>query len=134
MAHKHQTIDWIIHYVDMDDQSNPYLSDIHTHGLDMHNHKELCLVLGIGQETSANLLNNMGAYIAFHGKQLTDSIHSDVLENGYNIEIMSIPNDPVSYVILPDKNNKFPSDTNCEFPYNKQYDYVQIISQQNQGN
>lgn len=126
-----KTIDWILHYVILDDSKNQYIGDTHTHGLNKHGHRELCLVLNMGQEVGGSLLNNLSAAIAFEGKQLTEGIHNDMLQNGFNLEIISLPDDPVLYVILPDENNRFPSDEGCASPYNKQYEYAKIISKQN---
>lgn len=126
-------VDWIIHYVNMKDGKNEMLGNAHTHGLDRHKHRELCIVLDTGQEIAMGILNTMGAMIAFDGKKFSDGLCSDVLQDGYNVEIISLPDDPVQYVILPDEHNKMPSDKGCAFPYNKQYEYARLVSKYTQS-
>ena len=125
-----KNIDWLVHNVRMDDLGQEFLGNIHTHGLSSHGHQELCIVLALGPN-GGNLLNAMGMDIVCHNKKYVKGIYTDVLIDNYQIEIYSLPQDPVLYVILPDPNNKLPSDSKCEFPFNKQYEYVKIISKEN---
>ena len=128
---KNNKIDWIIHYVLMDDKKNEYLVNANTHGLDKHNHRELCMVLNVGQQVCGEILNSIGSKIAFSGKKYEEGFYEDILQDGYKVEIMSLPEDPLLYVIFPDENHRFPSDKDCQYPYNKQYEYAKIISADN---
>ncbi len=121
-------VDWMIHYVFDEAPDKEHLANCHTHGLDKHNHRELCMVLALPQETVCGVLNSMGIRIAFEGKVFPEGIHTDILQ-GYNAEIYSLPDDPTLYLIVPDENNKLPSDEGCKFPYNMQYEYAKIISE-----
>ncbi len=122
--------DWIIHYVTIGDDKYKYIVNIHTHGLNKYNHKEFCMVLDIGSICS-EIINSICHDVVFNGKIFSEGIYSGISENKYNIEIISLPNDPVLYIILPDENNKLPSDKDCQYPYNQQYKYVKTISAMN---
>ena len=106
-----------------------YMGNFHTHGLDLYGHRELCIVLNMPQEKAGELLNNMGLMISKKGRTFSEGIQKDVLQNDYDVELISFEDDPTLYVILPDVNNKFPSDADCEEGYNYQYEYARIISE-----
>ncbi len=122
-------IDWMIHFVNMADPENEMLGNSHTHGLDRHGHRELCIVLNMDPAVAGNVLNSMGIMIVSDGVKFTEGIREDVLRGGYNVEIKTIENDPVLYVILPDEKNRLPLDEGCAFPYNMQYEYMKLISE-----
>ena len=127
--------DWIIHYVAPTvDRSKspayyyePYFANIHTHGLDKYNHRELCISINIGQETAKKLLNSLGMRIV-HGDVFTEGIRTDILKGNYDVQFITFDNDPTLYMILPDVNNKLPMDSDCEEPYCYQEKYAKIIS------
>ena len=127
--------DWIIHYVAPTvDRSKspayyyePYFANIHTHGLDKYNDRELCTSINIGQETAKKLLNSLGMRIV-HGDVFTEGIRTDILKGNYDVQFITFDNDPTLYMILPDVNNKLPMDSDCEEPYCYQEKYAKIIS------
>ena len=127
--------DWMIHYVaPTADRSKspvyyyePYFANIHTHGLDKYNHRELCISINIGQETAKELLNSLGMRIV-HGDVFTEGIRTDILTNDYDVQFITFDNDPTLYMILPDVNNKLPMDSDCEEPYCYQEKYAKLIS------
>ena len=127
--------DWIIHYVapTVDRSKSPayyyeaYFANIHTHGLDKYNHRELCISINIGQETAKKLLNSLGMRIV-HGDVFTEGIRTDILKGNYDVQFITFDNDPTLYMILPDVNNKLPMDSDCEEPYCYQEKYAKIIS------
>ena len=127
--------DWIIHYVAPTvDRSKspayyyePYFADIHTHGLDKYNPRELCICICIGQEKAKELLNTLGMRIV-NGDVFTEAIRTDILTNDYDAQFIIFDNDPTLYMILPDVNNKLPMDSDCEEPYCYQEKYAKIIS------
>ena len=129
------TPDWMIHYVAPTvDRSKspayyyePYFANIHTHGLDKYNHRELCISISIGQETAKELLNSLGIRIV-HGDVFTEGIRTDILKGNYDVQFITFDNDPTLYIILPDVNNKLPMDSDCEEPYCYQEKYAKIIS------
>lgn len=129
------TPDWMIHYVapTVDKSKSPayyyepYFANIHTHGLNQHNHRELCISIGIGQETAKALLNSLGMRIA-NGEVFTEGIRTDILKGDYDVQFITFDNDSTLYVILPDENNKLPMDSDCKEPYCYQERYAKLIS------
>ena len=127
--------DWMIHYVvPTVDRSKspayyyePYFANIHTHGLDKYNHRELCISINIGQETAKELLNSLGMRIV-HGDVFTEGIRTDILKGNYDVQFITFDNDQTLYMILPDINNKLPMDSDCEEPYCYQEKYAKLIS------
>ena len=130
-----EKLDWMIHYVAPTvDRSKspayyyePYFANIHTHGLDKYNHRELCICISIGQEKAKELLNTLGMRIV-HGDVFTEGIRTDILTNDYDVQFITFDNDPTLYMILPDVNNKLPMDSDCEEPYCYQEKYAKLIS------
>ena len=128
---------WIIHYVapTVDESQSPdyfyepYFSSIHTHGLDKHGHRDLCLSIAIPPETACTLLNSLGMRIANEEEIFEEGIRTDILANGMKVKLISFDNDPTLYIILPDKNGKLPDDCDCEEPYSLQEKYAKIISE-----
>ena len=123
------TIDWQIHYVPMEDSEDNTMADAHTYGLDKYGQRELCVVLRINPKICVDLLSRIGIDAVFRGKNLTPGVHQDPLRHGYDIELLSLPDDPTLYVIVSDDNNKLPSDKDCKYPYNQQYIFAERLSE-----
>lgn len=132
-------IDWMIHYVQEHDceicgkheeNSTGFtaFANIHTHGLDKHGHKELCIPLDIGFHLAGTILNNCGACIKVDNKKYVPGFDDSVIKN-LPVLFHEFENSDTLYMILPDPNGKFPDDEGCEFPYNKQLLYAQIIEE-----
>lgn len=131
---------WMIHYVNSaacevcNDPTCPdyyykeSFANIHTHGLDRYNQRELCVCIDIGFETAGNLLNSMGKRVAEGETVFTEGIRSDILQGHYDVQLITFPNDPTLYIILPDVNGKFPMDKDCEAPFCYQEEYAKILS------
>ena len=133
-----KVIDWVIHYVQEHDceccgkhEENPIgftgFANIHTHGLDKHGHKELCIPLDIGMQLAGTILNNCGIRIKA-GKKFVPGLDDSVIRN-LPVLFYEFENSNTLYMIMPDPNGKFPDDKDCEFPYNKQLIYAQIIEE-----
>ena len=132
--------DWIIHYVSNNGceccgkANNPAYYDLvgfanaHTHGLDKHGHRELCIVLDAGMNRVGNLLNTLGVKIAERETIFAESIRDDVLNNGMRVKFISFDDDPTLYVMLPDPNGILPGEDGCTVPYCLQEEYAKIIS------
>ena len=129
-------IDWVIHYVQNHDceicgthDENPtgfyMFANVHTHGLNKYNHKELCVTLDIG-DVLVPILNQCGLRIKLGNEKFVPGKDDSVIQN-FPVLFHEFPNSDVLYMILPDANGRFPDDENCEFPYNKQLFYAQII-------
>lgn len=134
-------IDWIIHLVtaskptcehkassDIIYSGFPAFGNIHTHGLNQHNHREICIPFQLSSRTAMDILNQCGLRIVNENVEFKEGIDNTVLQGHYNVKFISFENDPTLYMILPDVNNKFPGDEGCEFPYNQQEIYAEIIS------
>ena len=124
---------WIIHavFADEDEINNvgTYFGNIHTHGLGTYNHSELCIPIWIAKELSGTLLNQMGMNIANNNRTYDPGIIVGELQGGYDLKGIRFANDPTLYVLLPDPNNKFYDDSDCDPEYAKQYDYAKHISE-----
>lgn len=144
-------VDWIIHYVvencekcdeedcpirkeaEEFDGLNPYLmdafADIHTHGLDQHDHPELHIVLDITKEKAVPLLNSLGLRILDGERFDTPGIRNDVLAGGYDVELIKMSDDDDNiYIILPDEHNHLPDNEAILAPYKYQKAYAYLVS------
>lgn len=128
---------WIIHGVfptEEDVKKDPsaiYCSNYHTHGLDNYGHRELCIPFPLDRETASAILNNMGFLIANEGKVFDEGLidGTDIITNRYNLWGMSYDNDPTLYVLVPDKNHKFPHHKNCDKIFKEQLLYAKYVSE-----
>lgn len=134
-----KVIDWIIHYVQEHDceicgkhEDNPIgftgFANIHTHGLSKYNHKELCIPLDLGYKLAVTILNQCGLRIKLGNEKFVPGFNDSVIQN-LPVLFYEFENSNMIYMIMPDPNGKFPEDNDCEFPYNKQLLYVQIIEE-----
>ena len=127
-------VTWIIHgIIDVEDSFKPkkcpYIGNYHTHGLNEYNNqRELCIVINLENKVATGLLNSMGMRVANGETVFTEGIRTDILENGMDVQLLSFDDDPTLYVILPDENNRLPSDKNCSEPFSFQYEYAKMIS------
>ena len=138
-------VDWVVHYVTTQDRcpecaeshhvqedppqyKMPHFGNTHTHGLDKHNQREICIVLDIGAECACGILNQCGMRVLFGETVFTEGIRRDVLQNDYDVKFITFDNDPTLYMILPDSKNRFPDNPFCDFPYSMQEIYAKIIS------
>ena len=131
-------IDWMIHYVQEHDceycgkheeKSTGFtaFANIHTHGLNKYNHKELCIPIDIGK-VAAIILNECGLRIKLGNEKFIPGFDDSVIQD-FPVFFHEFENSDTLYMILPDPNGKFPDDEECEFPYNKQLLYAQIIEE-----
>lgn len=134
-----KAVDWVIHYVQEHDceccgmhNPNPIgftgFANIHTHGLNKHNHKEICIPLDIGMQLAGTILNNCGLKIKLENHEYVPGKDYSVIQN-FPVLFYEFENSNTLYMIMPDPNGKFPEDEDCEFPYNKQLLYAQIIEE-----
>ncbi len=137
MSTDNKVIDWMIHYVQEHDceccgkhNENPIgftgFANIHTHGLDKYNHKELCIPFDIGFKLAGTILNNCGLRIKLEHQEFVPGKNDSVIRN-LPVLFHEFKNSDTLYMIMPDPNGKFPDDEDCEFPYNKQLLYAEII-------
>ena len=126
---KEKVIDWIIHYVQEHDceicgkhEDNPIgftgFANIHTHGLNKYNHKELCIPLDLGYKLAVTILNQCGLRIKLGNEKFVPGFHDSIIQN-LPVLFYEFENSNTLYMIIPDPNGKFPEDDDCKFPYNK---------------
>lgn len=124
---------WIIHnvfgYETLPEKDFEYFGNFHTHGLNEYGHRELCICINIPQEVACGILNACGMMIANNGETFEKGISNKVLEDGYNVFFEEYPDDPVLYIFLPDENNKFPQNNDCNELYKLQGKYAKYISE-----
>ena len=134
-----KVIDWIIHYVQEHDceicgkhEDNPIgftgFANIHTHGLNKYNHKELCIRLDLGYKLAITILNQCGSRIKLGNEKFVPGSNDSIIQN-LPVLFYEFENSNTLYMIIPDPNGKFPGDDDCKFPYNKQLLYAQIIEE-----
>lgn len=134
-----KVIDWIIHYVQEHDceicgkhEDNLIgftgFANIHTHGLNKYNHKELCIPLDLGYKLAVTILNQCGLRIKLGNEKFVPGFNDSIIQN-LPVLFYEFENSNTLYMIIPDPNGKFPEDDDCEFPYNKQLLYAQIIEE-----
>lgn len=132
-------VDWLIHYVQEHDceicgkhEENSIgftgFANIHTHGLDKYSHKELCIPLDLGMKLAGTILNNCGIRIKLEQEKFVPGKDESVIK-GFPVIFHEFENSDTLYMIMPDPNGNFPDDEECEFPYNKQLFYAQIIEE-----
>ena len=130
--------DWIIHHVQNHDCDvcNTHVkdsvgfygfADIHTHGLNKHNHPEICIPLDISPKVAMNVLNTIGYRIAVNGEIFKEGYNDTVLAGKYRVKFVKFDDDDTLYLILPDVNNRLPEDDMCDLPYSSQLFYAEII-------
>ena len=134
-----KVIDWIIHYVQEHDceicgkhEDNLIgftgFANIHTHGLNKYNHKELCIPLDLGYKLAITILNQCGLRIKLGNEKFVPGFNDSIIQN-LPVLFYEFENSNTLYMIIPDPNGKFPEDDDCKFPYNKQLLYAQIIEE-----
>ena len=124
-------IDWIIHYiangVKRDDCNKEetsyreYACNAHTHGMDKYNHKDFQLVLYKTPQEAARILNTFGLWVhegrKFSGGEYVKGIYEDC---PVRLDEFEESGRKVLRVVIPDRNNVFPDDDKCEYPYTLQ--------------
>lgn len=119
-------IDWIIHCVIPDGIFEGFL-DSHTHGLDKYGHKELGTTIYIDERIIGNILNDCGLRIA-EGHKFVPGFDDTVIKN-FPVLFHEFEDSDKLYLIFPDPNGKFPGDEGCQFPYDRQLIYAEIIEE-----
>ena len=120
--------DWIIHYV-----ANGAVCEVcgetetgfidgfcnaHTHGMERYRHPDFQMVLDLGPQEIARILNTFGYAVRsgsrFHSGQYVAGIYKDC---AVKLQEYKECDRTVLRVIIPDRQNRFPDDRGCELPY-----------------
>ena len=125
-------IDWVIHYVangavceDCGKVENgfiPGFCNAHTHGLEKYHHQDFQMVLNYGPKEICRILNTFGLAVQrgtrFHNGQYVAGIYEDC---AVRLQEFTECDRKVLRVIIPDKDNRFPDERDCELPYLMQF-------------
>ena len=109
-------VDWIIHGV-----CDGHRVNFHTHGMERYNHMDFQMVLPYPHQELCRIINTMGLRVQagerFKDGDLVAGIYEDC-----NVQLMVYEETRrnVLRIIVPDKNNRFPYEQGCEYPYNLQ--------------
>ena len=128
---KKPEIDWIIHCCrnsvvcdECCDVENGFVENAcnaHTHGMDRYNHPDFQLVLALPDEEICRILSTFGLWVQqgrrFSSGELVSGIYEDC---DVKLETFIETGRKLFRVVIPDKNNVFPDDGNCMYPYTLQ--------------
>ena len=105
--------DWIIHGV-----CGGEFVNFHTHGLERYGHKDFQMVLPYPHHELCRILNTFGDQVR-DGKRFQDGDCIQGIYEDCEVQIREFEETgrTVLRVIVPDKNNRFPEEAGCEYPY-----------------
>ena len=124
-------IDWVIHCcrngapcAECGKVETGYLKfacNAHTHGMERYNHPDFQVVLNWPDNEIARILNTFGLWVQ-EGKTFVsgDTVSGIYEDCDVRLEEFEETGRNVLRIIVPDKNNVFPSDKNCMYPYTLQ--------------
>lgn len=102
-------------------------AEIYTNGLDIYDHPEICITLNIGEEIAGSLFKGLVSEIAENENfELKTGVNNDIIEN-FPVKIIEGEVTHRLYIILPDKNGKFPGDEGCEEAFSYQLSVMEFI-------
>ena len=124
-------IDWIIHIVangmrcqDCGKIENPfpqYICNAHTHGMAKYGHQDFQLVIHMPPQEMGYVLNTLGLRVQagerYQSGDLVDGIFEDC---SIRLDEVEECGRKVLRVIIPDSQNRFPEDPECDYPYSFQ--------------
>lgn len=119
--------DWIIHLCmngvcdkcgEKETGFHQYICNAHTHGMDKYGHLDFQLVINLPQAEIGRILNTLGLRVKagerFKDGDLVSGIYEDC---EIRLTIFEEDKRKVLRVIIPDKQNRFPEDEGCDYPY-----------------
>ena len=132
-------LDWVIHLVkngvacaccgEVENGFVQYACNSHTHGMAKYNHPDFQLVLSLPDEEIGRILNTLGLHVQagerFHNGDLVEGIYLDC---PVRLQEFEECDRTILRVVIPDKHNRFPEDTNCEYPYTLQIFDTEFLS------
>ena len=132
-------MDWIIHAVKQDKDKTlhfPYLTDFHTHGLEKHGLKNLCMFFDYGDNgvTNAKLINTIAQMMVDGEKFSTHKFHCIDDENGnilyrFALTEFNWHGEDLLKIIVLDENYEIPEIDPCsdEDETDEEFDNVEKI-------
>lgn len=130
-------IDWIIHLCangvvceecgEIEDGFIPYACNAHTHGMSRYGHPDFQVVLAYPKKEIGRILNTFGIRVRngakFHAGDLVSGIYEDC---NVRLDEFEETGRMVLRVIIPDSQNCFPENPNCNANYR-----VQLLETEN---
>lgn len=123
-------INWIIHFVancecdecgDSESGFLPYACNAHTHGMEEYNHQDFQMVLRLPPEEIGRILNTFGLRVKSGEKFKDGDMVSGIYEDcDVRLQEFDETGRKVLRVIIPDADNIFPEDENCNEIYKLQ--------------
>ena len=124
-------LDWIIEIIGngvvcakcgkVEDSFPEYICNAHTHGMNKYHHPDFQLVLHISDEDIGYILNSLGLRVQageqFHSGDLVEGVFEDC---PVRLDSFQETGREVLRIIIPDSQNRFPEDPNCDYPYSFQ--------------
>lgn len=121
------SVNWIIHCCEngvcddcghMETSFLPYACNAHTHGMEKYGHQDFQLVLNLGHREIMRILNTLGLRVQagerFKDGDMVSGIYEDC---DIRLNIYEETGRRVLRVIIPDKFNRFPENSQCILPY-----------------
>lgn len=108
-------IDWIIHYVADESAFIDDACNAHTHGMENYDHMDFQLVLDVGPDYVATILNNLACMVRDGKKfQHGDMVYGIFEDNiGIKLEEFEESGRIVLRAIIPDEDSLWPNDPMC---------------------
>lgn len=104
-------------------------AEIYTDGLYAYDHPEICITIPINRELVHSLMSSVISTIADDEDYfLKLGVNNDILEN-FSVMILEGKVTERLYMILPDKNNKFPTDEDCDESFKHQIEVMEFIEE-----
>lgn len=124
-------IDWVIHGCangvqceycgDTENGFLPGTCNFHTHGMDKYNHMDFQMILAYPYEEICRILNTFGLRVQagerFKAGDMVSGIYEDC---DVRLSEFEETGRTVLRVIIPDKNNRFPEEKECDSKYSVQ--------------
>ena len=137
-------LDWIIEIIgngvvcskcgQVEDSFPEYICNAHTHGMKKYHHPDFQLVLHISDADIGYILNSLGLRVRsgeqFKAGDLVEGIFEDC---PVRLDSFQETGREVLRVIIPDSQNRFPEDPNCDYPYSFQLVPTNMLEQSEGG-
>ena len=98
-----------------------YTCNARTHGMEKYNHKDFQMVIQYSDENIRRILNTFGLWVQ-QGRTFKDGDEIEGIFEDCTVRLNEFEETgrKVLRVIIPDKNNVFPEDKKCLYPYSVQ--------------
>ena len=107
---------WVIHYI-LGDYELKGLVNIHTHGMERYDHLDFQLVLPLGKQEAASLLNTICIEVQ-NGRRFQPGCYSgEIYTCDFRLELHRETGRDVLRLIFPDEKMRFPEHPRCDRPY-----------------